>query len=522
MLRLLLLFACCVHLSDASGDLLLRPTKTGTEVAVILLQGAQITTEQYVPLGQALQKASQMKLWVSIPDSPLDVVEPAVINSVVTRAISNLTAEGFKGKTFFAGHSLGGAMLQDWVFSNSDKGVGQILMGASLQRKYRNKTFPLPTLAAAGELDGLYRITRMAEEYYNRQKELQRFPVVVIKGMDHMQWATGKVPLLVSKEDLQPEITNSAALTAGSTIIANFIADVLGSSSAKAAVAEQVSSTKNLIQPIITAYLLEGARYWNDPQQKGGPAEDCPKGGCSGPGSQWTPKAQALIGDQANLTKEGWKLSISSQFVQLSAMPPLGEFHLPHLNHSASNPREITVTTFSQESWDKLDSLDTGATYTSAIEIAAKMMARQCILIKGANHSKSDTPFSVDDPNFCALSNKMAYDWALKNAGAATAARFAKLGQPYVFGDDQKKSGGPFWIDTLLQFKEKTENGEKVMEVSSPMMKTSIDFPKVPGLPDPSCYHYCKLLSPARATEWIYVDGLRLKDTIKPSTISLN
>lgn len=30
--------------------------------------------------------------------------------------------------------------------------------------------------------------------------------------------------------------------------------------------------------------------------------------------------------------------------------------------------------------------------------------------------------------------------------------------------------------------------------------------------PDSAGYHYCKLLSPARIMEWIYVDGLRRND----------
>lgn len=36
-------------------------------------------------------------------------------------------------------------------------------------------------------------------------------------------------------------------------------------------------------------------------------------------------------------------------------------------------------------------------------------------------------------------------------------------------------------------------------------------FPRPHAVPDPGCYHYCKLLSPARAVEWILVDGLRRK-----------
>jgi hypothetical protein len=53
-------------------------------------------------------------------------------------------------------------------------------------------------------------------------------------------------------------------------------------------------------------------------------------------------------------------------------------------------------------------------------------------------------------------------------------------------------------------------------QVSAPMQKSSIDywqkhfpFPRPSWIPDPGCFHYCKLLSPARVTEWMYVDGLR-------------
>jgi len=51
------------------------------------------------------------------------------------------------------------------------------------------------------------------------------------------------------------------------------------------------------------------------------------------------------------------------------------------------------------------------------------------------------------------------------------------------------------------------------------MQKTEIDYwkkhfgpiPRPSLVPDPGCFHYCKLLSPARAMEWLYVDSLRLK-----------
>ena len=51
---------------------------------------------------------------------------------------------------------------------------------------------------------------------------------------------------------------------------------------------------------------------------------------------------------------------------------------------------------------------------------------------------------------------------------------------------------------------------EKIL-VQARSLKTSADFPVIPGVPDAACYHYCHLLSPARIMEWIYTDSLREK-----------
>lgn len=60
------------------------------------------------------------------------------------------------------------------------------------------------------------------------------------------------------------------------------------------------------------------------------------------------------------------------------------------------------------------------------------------------------------------------------------------------------------------------------------MQKTEIDYwkkhfgpiPRPSIIPDPGCFHYCKLLSPARAIEWIYVDGLRRHYSINATLAS--
>merc|ERR1719215_2585067 len=92
-------------------------------------------------------------------------------------------------------------------------------MGAYLVRKYY-ESYPIPTMALGGELDGLTRCTRFAEGYYhqivhaaNPSSAVATFPVIVLKGVSHMQFSSGTPPTLVKDRDLKPEVTYAEAHT---------------------------------------------------------------------------------------------------------------------------------------------------------------------------------------------------------------------------------------------------------------------------------------------------------------------
>jgi hypothetical protein len=158
------------------------------------------------------------------------------------------------------------------------------------------------------------------------------------------------------------------------------------------------------------------------------------------------------------------------------------------------------------------------------------MMSKQCVLIKGKGESKAQAPFSkTDAPMFCKQINSDAYNWALANATPTTAARFRKYGQQMTFGDDEQKAGGPLFIDAHVSYKSVKQNNTSVLQIKSPMMKTDIDYwkntfhiPRPKAIPDPGCFHYCKVMTPARAMEWLYTDGLRLNRSIKQSEEKTN
>ena len=73
-------------------------------------------------------------------------------------------------------------------------------------------------------------------------------------------------------------------------------------------------------------------------------------------------------------------------------------------------------------------------------------------------------------------------------------------------GDDLGPyNAGPLWIWHYLGYTDNEDQTETV--VNSPMMRTPVDY----LVQSAAGFHYCKVLSPFRAMEWIYFDSLKPK-----------
>ena len=83
-----------------------------------------------------------------------------------------------------------------------------------------------------------------------------------------------------------------------------------------------------------------------------------------------------------------------------------------------------------------------------------------------------------------------------------------------VFGEDKLENNGLVWIYYPLEYNQTTNNGKTVLKITSLTLRTPTEF----IIPIAGGFHFCKVLSPARAMEWIYVDGLRLHDSINNYT----
>lgn len=508
--------------SSQSKNVIMPAVKTtGQTAALIFIEGAEIEGSLYEPLLAQVQNLSALSLWVGIPAFLGNTPEPVRLAADIKSTFKDLEKAGFNASSpdtlfFYGGHSLGTVFVQDYVadsISNSSDypATGQVLTGGFLARKHYTKgdnntfKYPVPTLTISGSLDGLARVSRTgAEAMYQQilrqtdeaaQKNMEaKFPVVIVEGMTHQQFASGPAQGLVKQRDLKPELTEEEAHCAAAEVIVDFIDNLAGIPSTGTAVHDAVESSKTFLQPLLDTYLLEGSKHFNCPAQIGGPLEKmCTKDICPSK-SEWATEAQTLISGVQNDDPK-YKVSISNQYANCHSAPD------PNINNSTQSKTGKTVLnidTFAQGSWETLDAEDTGFVYTSAHTISMKLYSRQCTMIKG--EGLWHTNFSVDMQDFCAMINQNAFENALATADEKTRTRFLARGQNYTFGPDQPKSSGPFsWDDASIIF---TDQGDEGVQVSSPTLRTSMDS-------DPGCYHFCKLLSPARAMEWIYLDGLR-------------
>lgn len=187
----------------ASCNIIIKPSNTkGFQAAYIFMQGAEIPAINYKQYVLDLQNKFNGSLWVALAEFPFNTPEPILVNEIMNDIYSQLMKQGFKYDSstpfFFAGHSLGGIIAQDYLFSQLNQltinVTGLILQGSFIQRPNLEKStapkYP-PILTLGGELDGLARVFRMAESYYfntNSQNVKDKTYTIIIPGMNHYQF----------------------------------------------------------------------------------------------------------------------------------------------------------------------------------------------------------------------------------------------------------------------------------------------------------------------------------------------
>ena len=603
----LLLILSVNAIADKIPDLILTPnTDFEKQSALILAPGFGIGADAYEPLGKILQNNFANKnigLFFGAPHMDGNITTIG-LKKAIKRVAMELQDNGLSNShsTFFSGHSVGGALLPyilkdlNNLPDGFNKPDGMILLASFLVREFRSESIPdigpgqysfpnCPVLSIGAELDGLARITRFAEAYYNQitqntdiDNAKQNLPITMIKGMTHMQFASGPIPKEVMNKDLLPEISYEEAHTYIASDMTEFMTAILKLNSWDN-LYERIEASTELLSPIIESMKLEGYHqlkppcYCNALDEYGGlEYGTCPEQpGCTA-GSSWTSYAQQIMANPDYENNKGIILDTKdSQHVVTDENPSC---HLPHLHSgtdritgytinnevASNNPgsnspplckspdtctiKSNTVTQLIYEEGSEMDiwrfdigndNIDTGYYPITASEMKAKLKSKQSIFqaanVTSAVNNEEGSTFDDLDSNKlgnCAKINNMAIQYALNNARETSRIRYEKYGQQIIVSTDGDKdvcAAGPCWIWASLEYNGIHKDGDITIKSPAFPYKNSNSYPcdeklypkddRKEVLPCSAGMHYCKLLSPARVMEWIMVDGLRLNYSLK-------
>jgi len=170
---ILSMFLCYTQAGGIFGDNLVMPPlegKTGEEMAIIFLIGADCPQDGYVEHLKAIQEKVPYKLWVGIPHIVGDLPIPVGIGAYVTNMKKDLKKNHGVNveKYIYGGHSLGASSIASWVQGSADDAMGTFLWGSYVGHSVQDpaKNYKSPVLTVGAEFDGwMARITRIAQSY---------------------------------------------------------------------------------------------------------------------------------------------------------------------------------------------------------------------------------------------------------------------------------------------------------------------------------------------------------------------
>ena len=471
-------------------------TNSGNEVNLIIIPSPKNHDENYLQIAKVIESQTNQKLWIKIVESSSILINKVNINTVIQDGIHQLQEAGSNARyIFIAAHGGSGELIQNLNLKNQ-KIDGFIFLASYIQRHKRSYMENIPSLTIGGSLDGITRITRIAESFYkeildqkDQKNALLHNPIVIINGMNHHQFSNGDTLTSIFKSDLKAEIDLVKAHHQVAKKINQFINYRLNPSNEnKKNIKLSVQKSKKILDPLIESLILEGNYYLKSPCSKV-KIEDCFYG------SPWVTKSFLRY---THTPKE--RIKNIDEFRNVWRVFPF--FH-PSIENSCQKFDETCILktrTISQAVYQPNKKKGFGSPFVAAQELRVKFKSRQSI-------HEALGQFNVDVKNIdgfdtCKDLNQFALDWGLQKSSSEALARYNKLGTKMVIGNDMGPYiNGPKWIWTPLSME--FVNNELI--IRSPSLMTSMDYPisKIRG------FQYCKLLSPAKVLEWIYIDSLR-------------
>jgi len=458
-------------------------TSTGSDLGFIMIPGAQIPGQQYEPLVAEIQKQLPgVRLWTGVTSGWLgNFPNPIEIAGAVDDCLSKAQEQGLHTtNVYMAGHSLGGIMLETWIEDNPDRAAGIILLGSYLPDLFgsHENVFQVPVLTAVGELDGLT-ISFVFREWQESQEAEDligmpgRFPVHVIDDANHGQVASGAIPEFVTSQDIPSPISFEEAHSRYATSVAAFVTV----QSQELFTDEEVSTAESTMENL--------HKYTSEFLVPFAAASAMENDGTDS--SPWMIQGQKILLDATE--EELANLEVVDFVVPFA---DLGDAK-PQVNSTSAC--QAVVSTMCQPQ------------YESNVADADILISAKVIKAKFKLEDVVRETLCLDEVprRQCMDINIQAFQTALELATDEARERFEAIGTKLIFSDDNDPGWGPGWeYSSGLHYK-------KVNETHTDLHSTCLISPPDFFIPSAAGMHYCDLLSPFRALEWIYIVGLQGK-----------
>lgn len=396
-------------------------------------------------------------MWVHIPKQ--DFSTPLTVGHAVRWALGDLQRNGYSGETVFVGgHSLGGAFLPS-VLDVVREVDGLVHLGCIMARSTDadaalTETVNLPILTVCGDLDGLVRTSRIAEDYYrnvevigNRREQKLKHAVVLVPGMNHFGVVEGEATFMDDFRDLEAEISTKESVYQVASTIAQFVAHHRdGNSDAADNLLAKIDRTHKYIRPLIEAMHLEGSYHIDTPCHLC--AEDgdheCEQNCVEG--SPWAAKVQL------DISPDGEYGQVRDEFHQSWWINPFSDppFYHPTVNKEGDR---LEMKTVSEPVYEKSDFylFDAGFFSNAALEIRSKFNSPQSILkARGV-----DVKFEANE-GACSKMNEKTIQWAFENAPEVVRKRYQRRGVKLAAGKDIQHNSGTIRIGCVDYVVEKS------------------------------------------------------------------
>lgn len=486
------LFLFALAAADADANIVLPPVSSGLDRLLIFIPGANVPNTNYVATCKAIQ--------ANTPGVRLTVVIPAVfqrkciiqctstktcfpLKSAVDSAVALANFSGDARATYLAGHSLGSTCANYFMQSYDFPYAALIVTGGYVDEDGVGGLiqYPVPVLTLGAELDGgLARPAKLAL-WYRQSKDLSKDKdgkkVIVLPSIDHSDFCPGfAVP-----GDLPSEVESSVALDSIGKAAGAFLTmhasipergqqiSVDDAQAAAQTMAKFEETTGEIMDPLISALDME---------------TNSPTVGLMTPGSssKWCVAAQRTISGLPE--EEAAKLDISDVYKSGAH-----EFEHTRTKYEVLSDGRLHINTSSHCSYDS-DFQNVGERY-AAKDIACKLT--------GADRIAQQLKVQTNESVTCSELNKLAVTVAEGMLSDRIRNRYQQKGRPWCFMDDKSITIGPLFVLSGMTLKDEGH----CMSVQALSLKSLITSHIFPGV------HYCKVLTPARAMDWMMTDSLQ-------------